>query len=151
MAANASKKAKVLRIGLFQNNRIIEERLFRTPSPVTIGSDFKKNTFVVPASALPKTQTVFDFKGGKYVLNVTKQMTGRIKNGEQISTIQDLIQGGGAQQGQNGTYVIPLSQTSQGRVTVGDATLLFQFVTPPPAQAKTCVACGNARRLDPGT
>ena len=33
-------RGKVLRIGLFQNNRIIEERLLRSPSPVTVGSDF---------------------------------------------------------------------------------------------------------------
>ena len=85
-------KAKVLRIGLFQNNRIIEERLLRAPRPVTIGSDFKRNTFVVPASDLPKTQTVFDVKNGQYILNITKGMTGRVKIGDSIDTLQGVVE-----------------------------------------------------------
>ncbi len=128
-------KAKVLRIGLFQNNRIIEERLLRAPRPVTIGSDFKRNTFVVPASDLPKTQTVFDVKNGQYILNITKGMTGRVKIGDSIDTLQDLIQKGKAQKSGTG-YAIALEQNAQGRVAIGEATLLFQFVTPPPPRPK---------------
>ena len=128
-------KAKVLRIGLFQNNRIIEERLLRAPRPVTIGSDFKRNTFVLPASDLPKTQTVFDVKNGQYILNITKGMTGRVKIGDSIDTLQDLIQKGKAQKSGTG-YAIALEQNAQGRVAIGEATLLFQFVTPPPPRPK---------------
>jgi len=132
----ASKSpTKVLRIGLFQNNQIIEERLLRTPKPVTIGSDLKKNTFVVPASNLPKSLMVFEVKGGQYVLHLTKEMAGRIKMGDSIETLQDLIQKGKAKKSGNG-YILPLAQNAQGRVAIGEATLLFQFVTPPPPRPK---------------
>ncbi len=129
-------KAKVLRIGLFQNNRIIEERLLRTPGAVTIGSDIKRNTFVIPASDLPQSSTVFDIKGGQYVLYIMKGMTGRVRMGDQIATLQDFIQNGKAKKGPGGMYALPLPQSAQGRVSVGEATLLFQFVTPPPPRPK---------------
>ena len=133
--ANKQPKAKVLRIGLFQNNRIIEERLLRSPSVVTLGSDFKRNTFVVPASELPKSVVVFDVKNGQYVLNIQKGMTGRVKIGDSIDTLQDLIQKGKAKKSGTG-YALPLAQNAQGRVALGEATLLFQFVTPPPPRPK---------------
>lgn len=128
-------KTKVLRIGLFQNNRIIEERLLRTPSPVTIGSDFKKNTFVVPASDLPKSQVVFDFKGGAYILTITQGMTGRVKVGDSIETLQELISKGKAKKA-GSSYTLKLPPNAQGRLSIGEATLLFQFVAPPPPRPK---------------
>ena len=138
--SSKQSKAKVLRIGLFQNNRIIEERLLRTPGPVTIGNDYggKRggNTFSLPESNLPKSFTVFDIQGAQYVLHVVPGMTGRVRLGEQIATLQDLIEGGKAKKGPNNTYVLALPQSAQGRVTIGEATLLFQFVTPPPPRPK---------------
>ncbi len=123
--------AKVLRIGLFQNNRIIEEKLLRQPKQVTIGSALTRNTFVVPASNLPPNLVVFDVKQGQYILNLTQKMTGRVKMGDQLATLQELIQSGRAKKSGSG-YVLPLDQSAQGRVAIGEATLLFQFVTPPP-------------------
>jgi hypothetical protein len=123
--------AKVLRIGLFQNNRIIEEKLLRQPKQVTIGSALTRNTFVVPASDLPANMVVFDVKQGQYILNLTQKMTGRVKMGDQLATLQELIQSGRAKKSGAG-YVLPLDQSAQGRVAIGEATLLFQFVTPPP-------------------
>lgn len=139
MSNQPNPSAKVLRIGLFQNNRIIEERLLRTAKTVTIGSDISKrvdNTFVVPASDLPKSVMVFEAsKAGQYVLHFTTQMTGRVKVGDEIKTLQDLIQSGKAQKTPTG-FAVTLTQNSQGRLVVGEATLLFQFVTPPPPRAK---------------
>ena len=128
-------RTKVLRIGLFQNNRIIEERLLRTPKPVTIGSALKRNTFVVPASNLPPRFTAFDFRDGRYWLLFDEKMSGRVKIDGQVMPLGDLIRQGKAQK--NGSlYTVPLSPNSQGRVAIGEATLLFQFVTPPPPRPK---------------
>lgn len=135
MSNQTTKSSKVLRIGLFQNNRIIEERLLRTAKPVSIGSDLKKNMFVVPASSLPKSQTVFEVKNGAYVLKISKDMTGRVKVGDKLQTLQDLIQSGRAQKGPDG-HTLALPPNAQGRLVLGEATLLFQFVTPPPARPK---------------
>ena len=54
---------KILRVGLIQNQKILEERLMRKPKTVTIGHDYKKNTLVVPASKLPRTFSVFEWDG----------------------------------------------------------------------------------------
>lgn len=140
MSSSPNPNTKVLRIGLFQNNRIIEERLLRTAKTVTIGSDISKrvdNTFVVPASDLPKTLTVFeaDKSGQQYTLHFTTEMNGRVKVGDEIKTLQDLIQSGKAQKTPTG-FSVPLTLNSQGRLVIGEATLLFQFVTPPPPRAK---------------
>ena len=49
---------KILRIGIIQNGKIVEERLVRKRENVTIGQS-TKNTFVVPASnALPRTFSI---------------------------------------------------------------------------------------------
>jgi outer membrane biosynthesis protein TonB len=129
------KKKKVLRIGLFQNHRIIEERLLRTPQSVTIGTDLKKNTFVVPASNLPKSFPVFAFKDGKYILQFDDKMSGRVKVGDTVATLQELVEQGKAKRSGN-RYSVVLSPSAQGRVVIGEATLLFQFVTPPPPRPK---------------
>ena len=54
---------KILRIGLVQDGKIVEERLMRSRSDVSVGQDFKKNDLVVPVSDLPKSFPVFELKG----------------------------------------------------------------------------------------
>ncbi|MFB6373137.1 MAG: AgmX/PglI C-terminal domain-containing protein [Bradymonadaceae bacterium] len=122
---------KILRIGLVQNGKIVEERLMRSRSDVNVGQDFKKNDFVVPVSDLPQSFPVFELKGERYVLNFTDQMEGRVSAGGEVNALSDLRARGKAKEGKHGHYV-PLPPTARGRVQAGDATLLFQFVTPPP-------------------
>ena len=50
---------KILRIGIIQGARIVEERLVRKRQDVTIGQS-TKNMFVIPTEALPKTFTLFE-------------------------------------------------------------------------------------------
>ena len=69
MATNKQSGQRILRIGLFQNGEFIEERLIHSRGSVTIGTDYRKNTFVVAASNLPKSMVVFDAKDGQYGLN----------------------------------------------------------------------------------
>ncbi|MDF1565591.1 MAG: AgmX/PglI C-terminal domain-containing protein [Deltaproteobacteria bacterium] len=121
---------KVLRIGLIQGGKIIEERLIRRREPVTIGTA-PKNTLVVPASRLPKTFTLFDVRSGQYHLAFTDQMAGRVSVGQSVVDFaslksQNLVKKKG------GLYAYPLPETARGKVSLGEVTLLFQFVTPPP-------------------
>ncbi len=58
-----SRDRKILRIGIIQNGKIIEERLLRKRDSVTIGQS-PRNTFVLPSGALPKSFTIFEMKGG---------------------------------------------------------------------------------------
>ena len=132
-----AKKAapKILRVGLIQNQRILEERLMRKPETVTIGHDYKKNMLVVPASNLPKTFPLFEWDGGAYLLQFTEKMEGRISRGSGVETFEELKKKGAAKR-KGKIYQLRLSPTMRGRVVVGEATVLFQFVTPPPVQAR---------------
>ena len=69
--------AKVLRIGLVIDNKVVHERLIRPGQNVTVGES-PRNTFVVPNASLPNRFMLFQAKGGKYSLNITDQMSGKI-------------------------------------------------------------------------
>lgn len=136
MATQKQPTQRILRVGLFQNKNCIEERLIHTRKAVTIGTDLRKNTFVVPTSQLPKSFVVFDVKENNYVLNFTKDMTGRVSVGEgKPQELSDLIKTGKAQKTASG-FSITITDKMYGRVAFEDkgeeVALLFQFVKPPP-------------------
>ncbi len=126
---------KILRVGLIQNDRILDERLFRKAQTVKVGRNYKKNTLVVPASNLPESHPVFAFEDGKYYLQFTPKMEGRVAKSGKVQTLDQLRQSGMAKK-KGKLYRLPLSPSMRGRVQIGEATVLFQFVTPPPKRAK---------------
>jgi len=140
---------KILRIGIIQGGKIIEERLLRKREPVTIGENHR-NTFVVSGTALPQRFPLFELKGDKYYLTIAEWMDGRLSLGSGVADLQGLKKQGSAKQvGQVdykdskagskkkvAVYQVPLSEKSRGKLTFGEVTLLFQFVTPPPLPAK---------------
>ncbi len=131
---------KILRIGLFQNKEFIEERLIHSRGSVTLGEDFKKNTFVVTGTGLGRSRTVFDARDGKYALLFDKDAEINLSMGEGKSkSTAELVQSGVAKK-TGEFYEVPLSTTSYGRVAWGrgneEVALLFQFVTPPPPRPK---------------
>ena len=67
---------KVLRIGLVAAGRILEERIVKQRTSVTVGPS-EKSTFVVQAN-LPPQFKLFELIGGDYYLNFLDGMTGRI-------------------------------------------------------------------------
>ncbi|MGM0557305.1 MAG: AgmX/PglI C-terminal domain-containing protein [Myxococcota bacterium] len=127
---------KILRIGVIQNGKIVEEKLVRQSKTVRIGSDFgRKNELVVPASGLPKSFKLFEFKDGKYSLRFKSDWTGRVSLGDRVGTLSELVSKGQAKR-QGDEAVIQLSPVSRGKVKFGEVTILFQFVTPPPPKPK---------------
>lgn len=131
---------KILRIGIIQGGRIIEERLIRLGEPVTVGSD-EKNTVVVPNSPLGARFELFSPRGTQYDLQYTDQMQGKVSHADQVKTIASLAQGGVAKKGKTGAWRLPLDERTRGKVYAGDPAaantyvFLFQFVAAPP-QAK---------------
>lgn len=121
---------KILRVGIIQNGRIIEERLLRERETVKVGQQLK-NTFVIASTKFPQSHPMFEVKGGKYVLNLTDAMGGRVQMGDGVYGADQLKSTGKAKKGSNG-WAIELSERARGKVTLGDVTLLFQFVNPPP-------------------
>src|SRR5262245_31495011 len=125
---------KILRIGIIQGGKIVEERLVRKRESVTVGQS-TKNSFVIPTEALPKTFTLFELlSNGSYALNFTDGMDGRIALGEQVLALPQCRQGMAHRKGQ--LWQLPLNDKARGKVVVGDATILFQFVAPPPPQPR---------------
>jgi hypothetical protein len=124
---------KILRIGIIQGGRIVEERLVRERISVTVGQS-AKNMFVVPSEALPRTLIMFEVTPQGYALNYTPQMDGRISLGDSVVPLAQLQQRSAPRPG--GFFQLPLTDKSRGKVIAGDMTLLFQFVTPPPRQPR---------------
>jgi TonB family protein len=126
---------KILRIGVIQAGKIIEERLIRQRDNVTIGAS-TRNTIVVPASTLPKSFTLFEIQQGKYTMRFSDAMDGRVSVGNQVMSLEQVRQSNSAQAKGGGVLGLPLTEASRGKVLIGEVTLLFQFVTPPPIQPR---------------
>ena len=62
-------------------------------------------------------------------------MDARIAVGNEIISLSQLKQTGKIQK-RGQSWVLPLDERSRGKITLGDMTILFQFVTPPPPQPR---------------
>jgi TonB family protein len=141
---------KVLRIGLIQAGRIVEERIIRKRETVTVGSS-EKNHFVVHGEGVPARFEVFQLVGADYILNFTDKMSGRVGLPGGVQDLDQMRKSGAARNA--GTHwQIKLSDSSRGKVVLGGTTLLFQFVTPPPVQPRpqlpAAARAGLVRSID---
>jgi hypothetical protein len=130
----ATAPPKALRIGVIQGGRIVEERLFRTRQPVSIGTS-PRNTIVVPQSNLPPSFTAFSVHGDQYALAFDERMEGRVEGARGPLEFGALVAQGLAQR-QGDHFLVPLRDDPQGRLTIGEVTLVWQFVVPPPEAPK---------------
>jgi outer membrane biosynthesis protein TonB len=130
----ATPKLKILRIGIIQGGRIVEERLVRKRENITIGQS-AKNTFVVLSDALPRNWLLFEASGTQYVAHFSDGMDARIAVGNEIISLSQLKQTGKIQK-RGASWVLPLDERARGKITLADMTILFQFVTPPPPQPR---------------
>ena len=131
MRASALAGPQVLRIGVVRSGQICEERLIKQRSHVSVGSS-EKNTFVLSASAVPAAFRLFELIDDAYHLNFLEHMTGRVALPAGICELSILK--AQAERSSSGAYRIRLSEYSRGKVVIGDTTLLFQLVAPPPVQ-----------------
>ncbi len=130
-AMQQSTGPKVLRIGLVAAGRILEERIVKQRTSVTVGPS-EKSTFVVQAN-LPVQFKLFELIGGDYYLNFLDGMTGRIA----LATgITDLVALKGQAKRVGPAYQVRLTEEARGKIVIGDITFLFQFVAPPPVQPR---------------
>jgi TonB family protein len=127
-------RARILRIGIIQGGRIVEERLVRKRENISIGQS-ARNMFVVPSDALPRHWLMFEITPRGYVAHFADAMDARIAVGNEIISLAQLKQSGKIRRhGQ--AWVLLLDERARGKITVGDLTILFQFVTPPPPQPR---------------
>ena len=130
----SAPKPKILRIGIIQGGRIVEERLVRKRENITIGQS-AKNMFVVPSEALPRNWLLFEASGSQYVAHFSDGMDARIAVGNEIISLSQLKQTGKIQK-KGTSWPLPLDERSRGKISLADMTILFQFVTPPPQQPR---------------
>ncbi|MCA9629845.1 MAG: AgmX/PglI C-terminal domain-containing protein [Myxococcales bacterium] len=133
MRAVMATGPKVLRIGLVQNGRVIEERIIKQRTHVTVGPS-ERSMFVVAAGNIPANFRLFELVGNQYALNFLDGMTGRVALPTGIRDLNVLR--GQARRTQQGAYQVALTEDSRGKVVIGDTTFLFQFVAPPPVQPR---------------
>lgn len=133
MRAAASAGPKVLRIGLIQAGRVIEERIIKQRTNVTVGPS-EKNMFVISQGDLPPNFCLFELLGGDYCLNFRDGMKGRVALPSGLSEIAALKSQARALP--DGIYQVTLGEDSRGKVVIGDTTFLFQFVASPPLQPR---------------
>lgn len=126
---------KVLRIGIVQRGKIIEEREVKKRETVSIGTS-SRCTFQVTSDALPKSFDLFEFDGKSYYLRFDEGIEGRVQlDDEQVADFKALASRGLVVQ-RSGKKAVRLTERSRGKVMVGDITVLFQFkvVTPAPVR-----------------
>jgi hypothetical protein len=143
---------KVLRIGLVQGGKVIEERVIKQRGHVTIGPS-EKSMFVIPSKNIPAQFRLFELIGGDYFLNFLEGMTGRVALKTGISDLAALrTQAKRLPLGSGQMYQVQLSEEARGKVVIGETTFLFQFVAPPPVQPKpqlpVSVRAGLANDID---
>lgn len=144
-------RQRILRIGVLLGGKIVEERLIRERAPVTVGQSMK-NTFSIPVEGLPLEFTLFSIDEGKYSLRFLAKMDGRVSDGGgQVNTLDALKQRGAQNAGEY--WQVPLTDSARGKLSLGDLTILFQFVTEPPRQPKPMLPASVrgtlADRFDP--
>jgi TonB family protein len=141
---------KVLRIGVIQNGRIVEERIIAKRETVSVGSS-EKNHFAVHGEGVPSRFELFQLVGSDYILNFTDSMSGRVGLPGGVQDLDQLRKSGAARNA--GTHhQVKLTDSSRGKVVLAGTTLLFQFVLPPPVQPKpqlpAAARAGFVRTID---
>jgi len=145
-------RRRILRIGVLLGGKIVEERLIRERMAVSLGQSMR-NTFSIPVEGLPLEFTLFALdERGRYHLRFLGKMDGRLSDsGGQVNTLDALKSRGATQVGDY--WQVPLGDSSRGKLSLGDLTVLFQFVAEPPRQPKPMLPASVrgtfADRFDP--
>ncbi|MBL8910336.1 MAG: AgmX/PglI C-terminal domain-containing protein [Archangium sp.] len=122
---------KLLRIALIQGSKITEDRTLKRRASVSVGQN-ATNTIVVPVSNLPPSFTLFEVVNDQYSLVFSSSMEGKVSvSGQGDVPLSEAVSRGLAKP-RGDKFVIALTDASKGRVALGEVSLLFQFVAPPP-------------------
>lgn len=130
---NPGARTRALRIGVLLGGKIVEERLIREQIDVSIGQS-AKCTFSIPLEELPRQWPLFQLKDGRYTLNFSAKMDGRLSDGDKVLTLEQARTSGSVRHDDH--WSLPLSSQARGKISLGELTLLFQFVSAPPIQPR---------------
>ena len=118
---------RTLRVALIQSGRIVEDRTFTGRAKITVGTDVK-STFLVPMSDVPVSTAVFDLTKKGTALLFDANTHGRISLAGTDAPLADYA-GRASTRGTQLSLALP--DDAKGRVSIGEVSLLFQFVDAP--------------------
>jgi hypothetical protein len=148
--AAARSSQRILRVGIIQGGRIIEERLIRSHKTISIGQS-PRNSFVLSSPNLPRRYEVFAPRGEAYEMRFAPGMDGRVTVGGGVRTLTQIREQKIAKQFGDWWH-LPMETSSRGKLVVGDVTVLFQFVPAPPdvphARLPATIRGGVTSRMD---
>jgi hypothetical protein len=105
-----------VRVGIVISGQLVEERVLDVTTPVTFGHSLRC-TLSVPLDGLPREHVLFVRADGSLLLRIPPSMTGRVSHGD---ALVDVAPGD-----------IPLERGVHGKLSIGDATILFQDIARP--------------------
>ena len=126
--AQGSAKNRVLKVGLVQDGKLIEELQLKPKTPVDIGLD-PQNMFVIGSGDWPKKHLLLEPTGELYTLHVLPGMRGMVSIGDQMVDLEKIESFSGATKKGKG-WTLKLTPDTKGKAITGDTTVLFQLVSP---------------------
>jgi TonB family protein len=124
---------KVLRACVVQRGRVIEEKRLGQREALSLGQA-ARNTFSISDAGLPASHTLFSTKAGYYELVLEEGMKGQISiDGTANPVDMQTLKAQGLLKKKGSQYTLPLNDKHRGKIVMGDITVIFQFVVPPPA------------------
>src|SRR5262249_9394467 len=107
-----SAHSRVLRVGVVQSGRVVEERHLRPHARVTVGRDARNNVVIANAH-VPGSIPLFEHSDNRYQLLFSEGMQGRVRLGGADVDFASLMQQGLAEKRGN-LYVLPLPESAKG-------------------------------------
>lgn len=130
---------------MLRGGQVVQERVVDAGADVTVGTS-PRNTLVVEGDGLPRRHRLFLARGSRYQLAFTQAMTGKVVGDRGIDTLHGLRADSGTRR-RRGTWLLTLSDQSRGKLTLGELTVLFQFVPAPLESARSAAATDFRPRL----
>ncbi|MFZ5441038.1 MAG: AgmX/PglI C-terminal domain-containing protein [Myxococcota bacterium] len=130
---------RALRVALVQHGRIVEDRTFPGKVKISVGSD-ERCTFLVPMAEVPPMTPVFDVGRHGTTLLFEPGVDGRVALDGTDAPLSEL-EARAPKRGRQ--HALPLTAKARGRVSIGEVSLLFQFVEPPKAPVRAALPKGS--------
>lgn len=123
--------SKVLRVAVLVDGLVCDEVHQHAPGSISFGSDYNADV-VLFGSRAPVKHTLFDFRAGRYVLDLPAHAKGKISLGSKTVTVSELRR----QYGSGDRVRVTLDPRAKGKLLLGESTVLFQFAPPKPLPPK---------------
>jgi outer membrane biosynthesis protein TonB len=126
----SGQHGKVLRVGVIQHGKIVDQRVLAPRQAVTIGTG-AQNTIVVKGAGLPESFLLFDWGADGCHLHFGEGATGSVQSPKGQADLAALVSQGTARK-HGAAWILPVHDDQRGEVNVGELSFLWQFVAAPP-------------------